>query len=801
MTLRLLTGLLCAMTMCNLAWAQTQTVKGTVIDAVAEFPVIGAAVVIANTDPLIGATTDLEGEFRIENVPIGRQTLVIQYIGYKSITIPNVLVTTGKEVVIEARLEESVQSLEEIVITAQADKDLPLNELAKVSARTFSLEEVMRYSGGRSDVARLASNYAGVSTTDDSRNDIVVRGNSPTALLWRVEGLPTANVNHFATLGTTGGPVSALNTNLLRTSDFLTGAFPAEYGNANAAVFDINFRNGNQDTYEFTAQVGAFTGMELLAEGPISRKNNSSFVISYRYGIARFATPGTSGKPIYQDLAFKVNLGRTALGKIELFGLGGLSNIDFFGEDTDENDLFANPNEDALYDGVLGLAGLSQTIRLNQNSFIKNIVGYSTNRYNFDQDNFLDGPGSDKYRATEARENTSRYAFSSQLNSKFSARFNLRGGVLSELFYLSSDVIDRDDRPTTEIPDRNNDGVPDFFFQVRDVDESFWLVQPYIQGDLKLSDEFNVTGGIHAQYLSINDDFVVEPRVGASWQFRPNQRLSFAYGLHSQTVPFPILFLREETQPDVFEETNRELGFMRSHHFVLGYDRKLGDDWRLKAELYYQDLFDLAVEQSDTSSYSVVNEGADFVFDERGSLDNQGTGFNYGIELTLEKFFSKGYYGLITASLYESKYEGGDGVERSTAFDNNYVFNALLGREWKLGASKRNLFTIDTKFSTSGGRPFTPVDVASSIANNNDQVLFEEIAFSSRLKSYLRWDIKFGVRLNSKKGKSYHQFFLDFQNVTNRANQFTRRYNEVTQEENVVEQIGFFPDVLYRLQF
>ncbi|MEM7548684.1 MAG: TonB-dependent receptor [Bacteroidota bacterium] len=797
-----LLGILIALLISFTSLAQTQVVKGTIKDAQAEYELIGATVVVLDTDPLLGSTTDVNGNFRIENVPIGRQTLAIQYVGYKSITLPNVLVTTGKEVILSIKLEESVQQLEEIVVTSDADKDMPLNELAKVSARTFSLEEVLRYSGGRSDVARLASSFAGVSTPDDSRNDIVVRGNSPTALLWRIEGLPIGNVNHFSTLGTTGGPVSALNTNLLRTSDFITGAFPAEYGNANAAVFDINYRDGNSDTYEFTAQLGAFTGLELLAEGPLSKNEGSSFLISYRYGIARFATPGTSGSPIYQDLAFKFNLGKTPLGRISFFGLGGLSNIDFFGDDTDEDDLFANPNEDAFVESRLGLFGVSQTLRLGKNSYLKNTFGYSINQNEFDQDNFvLESEPRRVYRATEADSNDDRFAYSTQFNTKFSARTSLRAGLTGELFFLRSNVINRDDLPTSIIPDDNNDGVPDFFIQERDTDENFSLIQPYAQAEYKFTDDISITGGLHAQYFSVNDDFVVEPRAALSWQFKPNQSLSFAYGRHSQNVPFPILFFLEETTPGVLEETNRDLEFIKSNHYVIGYDRKLGSDWRIKAEAYYQDIFDVPVEQSDTSSYSVINQGADFVFDERSSLVNEGTAFNYGVELTIEKFFSNDYYGLLTTSIFESRYKGADGIERNTAFNNNYVVNLLFGREWKIGKEKRNTFTVDTRLSTSGGRPFTPVNVQASIASNNDEVLFEDRAFSERLDPYLRWDVKFGVRLDSKKKKVSHQFFLDFQNVLNISNDFTRRFNEVTQEANTVEQIGFFPDVLYRIQF
>ncbi|MEO1256392.1 MAG: carboxypeptidase-like regulatory domain-containing protein, partial [Bacteroidota bacterium] len=342
-TLFLVTTLLVGST-----FAQTQTVKGIIIDAQAEYEIIGATVTLVGSDPIQGAISEIDGSFRIEDVPLGRQSFAVQYIGYKSITIPNVLVTSGKEVFLRVLLEESVEKLQEVVVTADADKDLPINDLAKVSARTFSIEEVTRYSGGRNDVARLASSFAGVSTPDDSRNDIVVRGNSPTALLWRINGIPVSNVNHFSTLGTTGGPVSALNTNMLRTSDFITSAFPAEYGNTYGAVFDINFRDGNKDEYEFTGQLAAFSGLEFMAEGPISKNNNSSFLVSYRYGIAGAAAPGTSGIPLYQDLSFKVDLGTSKLGNFELFGMGGTSSIDFPGDEINEDDLFANPNQDAF---------------------------------------------------------------------------------------------------------------------------------------------------------------------------------------------------------------------------------------------------------------------------------------------------------------------------------------------------------------------------------------------------------------------------------------------------------------------
>jgi len=779
--------------------AQTQIVKGTITDMDSKQPLIGVNVILVDSDPFIGAVTDLDGKFRMEEVPVGRQTFMIKYIGYKTQTMSNVLVTAGKQVVLTIELEESVESLNEVVITADSDKDRPINEMAKVSARTFSLEEVTRFSGGRNDVARLATNFAGVSSANDSRNDIVVRGNSPTGLLWRVEGLPIATTNHFATLGTTGGPVSALNTNLLRTSDFLTGAFPAEYGNANAAVFDVKFRNGNTEEFEFTGQLSAFSGLEAMAEGPMGVNKGSSFLVSYRYGIASLAATGTSATPFYQDLSFKFNFGETKLGRFELFGMGGLSSIDFLGDEIDEDDLFADPSVDSYVENRLGMVGLNHTVLFKNKSYLKTTIGTTLMASYFDQDNYVENTDVErKYRATEASDEEMRYTFSSQYNRKFSPRFTLRAGTLVEVYHLNSLVRDRDMR--VEIPDENGDGIPDYFIEVRNIDDYSPLAQLYAQGEYKFTDNLSWTFGLHGQYFDLTEDAMVGPRTALSWQFKPNQRLSLAYGLHGQMAPLPILLFEEQTAPDVYERTNQNLDFIKSHHVVVGYDRKLGSNWRVKAETYIQSIFDAPVEQM-ASSYSVMNEGGDFVFDDRGSLVSEGTGMNYGLELTVEKFFSNNYYALGTVSLFDSNYEGSDGIERNTAFDNGYVVNFLFGKEFPIGKDKRNALTFDTKVTASGGRPYTPIDLEATRNNGGREVLMEDMAFSERYSDYFRWDVKFGFRLNGKTGKVSHQFFVDLQNVTNRENIFVKRYNPVTDEINDVNQIGFFPDVMYRIQF
>ncbi|MCO6487541.1 MAG: TonB-dependent receptor [Phaeodactylibacter sp.] len=773
-----------------------QTIKGTVVDQQSEMPVIGAAVELLSVEPLRGTMTDLDGRFSIAGVPVGRHNLRVSYLGYESVTIPNVLVTAGKETVLNIGLEESVLEMNEVVVTGRVEKGKANNEMATISARSFNLEEVTRFSGGRNDVARLAGNFAGVSTADDSRNDIVIRGNSPTGVLWRLEGIPIPNPNHFATLGTTGGPVSALNPNLLATSDFLTSAFPAEYGNALAGVFDIGFRSGNRDNYEFTLQLAAFSGLEAMAEGPLSKNKNSSFLVSYRHSFVELADAagipvGTNATPNYRDLSFKLDFANGKAGKFSFFGIGATSNIDFLGNEIDETDLFADPNEDAFVDSRFGVVGLRHNIIVGDNAYIRTVISASTAQSGFRQDNIASDGG--RLRVTEVDDVTNTYSLSSFFNKKYSARFTLRTGLLAQYFNLNTKVDDRDNRP-----DLNGDGEPDWA-TVRDFNGGMALLQPFVQGQYRFSDQWSLHAGLHGQYLDFNETSALEPRLAVNWNFRPNQALSLGYGLHHQMQPLPVFFFEQEVSPGVFERTNQDLDFTRSHHFVLGYDWRLSQDWRAKAEVYYQDISRAPVESA-SSSFSLLNAGADFVFPEAGSLVNEGTGTNRGVELTVEKFFSKGYYSLFTASVFDSKYKGSDGVERNTAFNNGYVVNLLAGKEFKVGKDKRNALTFDLKATNAGGRYYTPVDLeASRLAG--EEVLQDELAFSERYNPYFRLDMKFGFQLNSRRRRLSQQFFIDLQNITNNENIFQRRYNEVTNEVNDVYQSGFFPDILYRVQF
>ncbi len=771
----------------HLTFAQNnkQNIRGVVTDKLSQTTLPGATVQIMNKEANKGTVTDAKGNYVLPDIAPDRYEIKVSYIGYKDVFASNVVVTSGKEVVLDIAMEENFKLLNEVVITANR-KAGTINNLVPVSARTFSTEEVNRYAGGRSDPARLAANFAGVSAPDDSRNDIVIRGNSPVGVLWRIDGMNVTNPNHFATVGTTGGAVSALNTNLLKSSDFLTSAFPAEYGNATAGVFDLGFRNGNTQKRETTLQAGLITGLEATTEGPISKLKGSSYLVGYRYALAGVAQKvgidiGTTALPSYQDLSFNVSSGNSKFGKFTLFGILATSSINI--ESGNSSSLYGNGAGHDL-SSQIGIVGVKHFKQINSKSYFSSNIGLNYSKSG-QTDYDVDRKSDSSFTKSDNKVTKTGYNFATSYNSKINSKLFIKVGIQDELIGLNLDY-------------RTKERISDDWKQIWDYNSYTNLAQAYVHAKYSFNDKLTLNAGVHSQMFFLNNSISVEPRLGLKYDFNSKSSLTLGYGLHSQTQPINVYFLQTQLADGSYVYNNENLDFTKSHHFVLGYDLQPIKDWRLKAEAYYQYLFDVPV-NTFSSSYSMLNTGAGFKTELEDSLANNGTGTNYGLELTIEKFFSHGYYGLFTSSIYSSKYKGSDGVERNTAFNGKYVFNILGGKEWNVGSEKRNKISADFKCTNAGGRAYTPIDLEASNASGHEQLSTD--AYSGFYANYFRLDFKLGYTLNSRTKKLSQSFAIDLQNITNNKNVFSQSYDDRSQSISTTYQLGFFPNVIYKIQF
>ena len=764
-----------------------QVVRGVVVDKQTQATLPGANISLLNSEIPKGTVTNGEGEFRLPDVPVGRQSIQVSFIGYFPATIKNLIVNSAKETVLLIQLEEKVETTQEVIVVGNVRKDQALNRMASVSARAFSVEEANRYAGSREDVARMAMNFAGVSGANDQRNDIIVRGNTPSGILWRLEDVDIPNPNHFAANGTTGGPVGMLNNNTLRNSDFYSSAFPAEYANVFSGVFDLNIREGNNETYELMGQLG-FNGIELGSEGPIDRKKKSAFLANYRYSTLDVFHKlginfGTAGIPRYQDLSFKLSFPMTK-GKFTWFGLAGKSSITTLESDKENPDLYT-PGGTDLHSGSKSVAtGLTYSRFHNENSYSKFIVSYVYQNLFTTLDTLNPENNPSEYFKQDNTED--KISFNYILNTKFNRQFSNRSGLtIDRLGYnLATKVFQSE------------------WKNILDEKKPFWegatFYRAYTQFVYKFSDRFDIKPGVSAVFLGLNSSYAVEPRFGLNWKAGPNSGFSLGYGLQSKMQSLATYYYRSKNDNDIIELTNKNLGFTKAHHWVVGFDALLNPQFRIKAETYYQYLFNVPVE-SESSGYSLLNEGAYWGLNTRKNLVNKGEGWNYGLEFTLEKFYSKNYYFLLTTSLFNSKYKGSDGIKRNTAFNGNFVVNALVGKEFPL--NKNSTLVFDLKVTWAGGKRDTPIDLEASRQNMEafPTVYIESELYSIQHPDYLKADMKIGFRKDGKKVSQVWEFYVE--NITNHKNVLNRTYNRSKDAIEDLLQLGFFPVGNYKIYF
>ncbi len=745
-----------------------QNIRGKIKDAETQLPLEDAMISIENLNPVKRTNSSPSGEFHFLHIPVGHYRIRAQYIGYEVQEISDLYVEAGHEAIINIALKPIDMNLSEIIVVPINKKSAPLNPAAVVSAIQFSVEETSKFSGSINDPSRMVSAFPGITSSHDADNQIIVRGNSPKGLQWRIEDVEVPNPNHFSDFGATGGTVSMLSSFMMGNSDFLSGTFPTEYGNATSGIFDIHLRNGNDMYNEFDFQAGIL-GLVMATEGPLRIGENSSYLINYRYSTLNLLSRlginiAGDAIPDYQDLAFKFNIPTKKTGNFDFWGLGGLSKL--------YESLNGLKNN---YGYNLGIVGIRHKYWIGKKIFIKNSISLSGTNNHYELFNTDSAQSIYKYRI----ENLFTTLHSS-LNYRYSPSISLKTG------------FDYSFNPFKFAIEKNDTLLSVLNYNLR-TDGHISYTQAFTNLKYQFAPAWTTNIGIHLMYFSLNNKIYPEPRANLKWQIHPRHSISFGYADLHRSEPAEQYFYKTQDSTANTIYPNKNLNLMEANHFSLAYTYNISTNLFYRTEIYYQYLSQLPVKDEAGSPISTINTLSGLIAE---PLVNKGIGINKGIEMMLQKFYEHGTYYLISVSLFESHYKGNNTPWYSTAFDNHYAIQVLGGRE--INISDRKMLAFSARINSYGGRRYTPIDLQKSIARGY-AAYREDSIYGAQAEPYFRIDFQF--RYVKHRPKWTGEWRLDIQNLTNHLNMFGIHYNNYTQKIEKTYQLGMIPIISYRVSF
>lgn len=770
---------------CSLpAQTPTQTISGLVLDKDSRQPLPGATVSVAlpagehaaGAAPVIGAVADAEGKFILKNVPVGRRQLQCSYFGYEPYLGDPLIVNSARESYLQIALTESAVTTKEVVVIARRRGNEPINDLSLLSTRSFSVDETQRYAASANDPGRMAQGFPGVQPSRDSRSDIVVRGNSGIGLLWRLEGIDIPNPNHFARRGSTGGGITIFSVSMLGNSDFSTGAFPAEYGNAYSGVFDMHFRKGNPEKREYSFRAGML-GLDFSTEGPFRAGSNATYLVNYRYstlGILNKLGLHLVGERVdntFQDLSF--NLYFPTRNKKHLFSVWAIGGLSQEKENAVE-DVNAWKSYSDYYtrdfNTNMGAMGATHTILIGDDAYLKTSVAAMGQDIDYRNDTL--NPEQQTFAVNTEQYKEGRYVLSSFFSKKFNPKVSLKTG-----FFLT--------------------GIPYSFSRETlgdstsiDAEGATSLIQPYAQLRFRPTARWTLIAGMHALFFQLNNTSSVEPRLSLKYQLTDKQAISLAWGIHGRVLPLGNYFTRVDGR-----EVNRNTGLIKVQHAVAGYDLLPGKSMRIHLELYLQQFSDVPVAKKTGSSWSILNTIDGFA---KYEMTNAGKGQNMGIDLSVEKSFTGGTFFILGGSVSRSRYTDAGGREHPTAFDSGISATFTGGQEWSF--RNASVLQLGLKALYNGGQRLSPLLHGQPVSRYSPEPLLDDSrAFTDRVAAYFRTDLRIAFRKNNP--HTAWSLALDVQNILNRRNidALNRNYDPDLNQWVYRKQSGLTPVLSFQI--
>ncbi len=762
------------------AYAQNfQTIRGSVTEKDGQQAIPYATISLSGNNHIASCTTDTLGNFVLNDIPVGRYELNASFVGYESVVIKELLVGGGKEMFIQVEMRENPMSLNEVVVRPRINKQEPINDMA-LGGRMLSVEEASRYAGAADDPARLVSSFAGV-TQNMGNNGITVRGNAPKFLQWRMEGVEIPNPNHFADVTSFGGGgFTALSNHVLGNSDFFSGAFPAEYSNALSGVFDMYMRRGSNTDYQHAFQVGTL-GIEAASEGPLKKGYGGSYLFNYRYStlsLLSFMLPEDAGGTDYQDLSFNIFLPTNNAGSFSIWGVGLIDQSGTKPETDHDKRTYEQDWQNQDCKQYMGAAGIKHKIYVGDGAHIQSTLATTVN--SLDMHTELMDDNNVLQPKNIVRNTYLNFVASSYLHKRFSRVHTNRTGIRWTGLQYDMTFADAD-KHTGKLVD------------IADESGFSSLVNAYSESMFHFGNKVDMNVGIAGQWFTLNNHYTIEPRISMKWKLAPRQSLTIAYGMHSRLEMLNYYFTKDNEDRNI----NKDLDFTKAHHLSLGYDLSLNENLHLRMEPYFQWLYDVPVVEGSTFSMINLQGNEDWFITDQ--LKNEGNACNYGVDITLERYMSQGFYYMATASLYDSKYRTANGSKWfNSRYNRHFTVNLLAGKEWMLGGDRQNILGLSGKITMQGGDRYSPIDMENSLLQK-DAIYDESNPYSCQFSPMLLAHLTVSYKINRRNVS--HEFAAKLANVTGYKDYYGHRYNF---RDNTVEserEANILPYISYKIHF
>ena len=729
--------------------AQQTSVKGRVASSLSNESIEMASVTIVELQKIV--FTDKDGVFSFENVVPGLYTFKAKAAGFDDQVLNEISVTYTRTIELNFTLEPLYKQQQEVKVKASPFKK---NPESPVSLRTLNAAEIERLPGAGRDVSKVLQALPGVALRPTFRNDIIIRGGAPSENKFYLDGIEVPNINHFATQGSSGGPVGLLNVNFIREVDFYSGAFPANRANGLSSVISFNQKDGNKEKLVTNFALGS-SDAALTFDGPLGKKADFIFSIRRSYLQFLFSALKLPFLPTYNDSQFKVNIRPNDKNKISIIGLGA---YDDFTLNTSVNDGITDTTKLEYNNFILGNIPTQKqwnyTIGMNWQHYSKNSIQTfvaSRNMLNNSSARYFNNIEAPINRILDysSFEAENKFRFEHQL-TKNGYKFNLGVGYEYARYFSSNynkiaiqgNVITIDNQSNLYMSKASAFGQ---------------VSKAYLDGRMNLS--LGLRTDINSYSSAMQNPLnQLSPMLSASYKLTPSWTINANVARFNQLPAYTILGYRNATG-DLVNKQN-DLKYITADHFVLGTAYLTEFNARFSVEGFYKKYTNYPFSIND--SISLANLGTEFGIVGNEAVRSVSTGRAYGTEFLYQQKMVKGFYGVVAYTFVTSEFLTANNTYAASSWDSKNIVSLTGGKRFKNG------WEVGVRWLYSGGSPYTPIDVATSSLKAVWDVNGRGLLDYSKLNTEREGSFH---QLNIRVDKKYYlkkwtlNFYLDIQNA------------------------------------